>query len=296
MLPRLPARSRTRLAAIDIQRFESALGEVSSSRRHGAAEGGRARTDRSFVSEPARGADHEALAAAHGRALAQGAGELAGAIRSLRSTGPRAAGLSMGDDATRSRGGVRASRRGARPCVHPDEIGSTRLAIPRRSDRTPSTAQSFAIDAPPSSAHPTRLFPDGYRPSSQVATAIYCPPATAAHADGPDHLPLDDEPQTTGEGGEAAVRASWRGSRPGVHRNERSPGDLTDAEHRPVRPGADIAKPTPSTSAPGGCWLESERVPSTSAFGITPYSAAAVVREAIAEFADFDQHHLARVS
>ena len=74
------------------------------------------------------------------------------------------------------------------------------------------------------------------------------------------------------------------------------PGDSTDAEHRPVRPGADIAKPTPSTSAPGGCWLESERVPSTSAFGITPYSAAAVVREAIAEFADFDQHHLARVS
>jgi hypothetical protein len=74
--------------AIYIQRFESALGEVSSSKRHGAAEGGRARTGRSFVSEPARGADHDALVAAHGRALAQWAGELAGAIRSLRSTGP----------------------------------------------------------------------------------------------------------------------------------------------------------------------------------------------------------------
>ena len=74
--------------AIDIQHFESALGEVSSSRRHGAAAGGRARACRSFVSEPAPGADHDALVAVHGRALAQGAGELAGAIRSLRSTGP----------------------------------------------------------------------------------------------------------------------------------------------------------------------------------------------------------------
>jgi uncharacterized protein len=76
--------------AIDVQRFESTLGErvtieVLWSVR--TAQGSRARTGRSFVSEPARGPDHEALAAAHGRALAQMAGELAGAIRSLRSTG-----------------------------------------------------------------------------------------------------------------------------------------------------------------------------------------------------------------
>lgn len=77
--------------AIDIQRFESILGErvtIEALWSVRGAEGGRARTGRSFVSEPARGADHEALAAAHGRALAQVAGELARAIRSLRSTGP----------------------------------------------------------------------------------------------------------------------------------------------------------------------------------------------------------------
>jgi len=77
--------------AIDMQRFESILGEnvvIEALWSVRAAEGGRARTGRSFISEPARGADHEALAAAHGRALAQVAGELAGAIRSLRSMGP----------------------------------------------------------------------------------------------------------------------------------------------------------------------------------------------------------------
>ena len=77
--------------AIDVQRFESILGErvtIEALWSVRAARGGRARTGRSFVSEPARGPDHEALAAAHGRALAQVAGELAGAIRSLRSTGP----------------------------------------------------------------------------------------------------------------------------------------------------------------------------------------------------------------
>jgi len=65
---------RITASRIDIQRFESAF-------------------------DPAPGADHDALAAAHGRALAQGAGELAGAIRSLRSAGPQAAGLSIEDDA-----------------------------------------------------------------------------------------------------------------------------------------------------------------------------------------------------
>jgi uncharacterized protein len=77
--------------AVDVQRFESILGErvtIEALWSVRAAQGGRARTGRSFVSEPARGPDHEALAAAHGRALAQMAGELAGAIRSLRSTGP----------------------------------------------------------------------------------------------------------------------------------------------------------------------------------------------------------------
>jgi uncharacterized protein len=77
--------------AIDVQRFESILGErvtIEALWSVRAARGGRARTGRSFVSEPARGPDHEALAAAHGRALAQVAGELAGAIRSLRSAGP----------------------------------------------------------------------------------------------------------------------------------------------------------------------------------------------------------------
>jgi hypothetical protein len=77
--------------AIDVQRFESILGEritIETLWSVRGARGGRARTGRSVVSEPARGADHEALAAAHGRALAQMAGELAGAIRSLRSTGP----------------------------------------------------------------------------------------------------------------------------------------------------------------------------------------------------------------
>lgn len=77
--------------AIDVQRFESILGErvtIEALWSVRAAQGGRARTGRSFVSEPARGPDHEALAAAHGRALAQVARELAGAIRSLRSTGP----------------------------------------------------------------------------------------------------------------------------------------------------------------------------------------------------------------
>ena len=77
--------------AIDVQRFESILGErvtIEALWSVRAARSGRARTGRSFVSEPARGPDHEALAAAHGRALAQVAGELAGAIRSLRSAGP----------------------------------------------------------------------------------------------------------------------------------------------------------------------------------------------------------------
>ena len=77
--------------AVDVQRFESILGElvtIEALWSVRAAQGGRARTGRSFVSEPTRGPDHEALAAAHGRALAQMAGELAGAIRSLRSTGP----------------------------------------------------------------------------------------------------------------------------------------------------------------------------------------------------------------
>ena len=77
--------------AVDVQRFESILGErvtIEALWSVRGAQGGRARTGRSFVSEPAQGADHEALAAAHGRALAQMAGELAGAIRSLRSTGP----------------------------------------------------------------------------------------------------------------------------------------------------------------------------------------------------------------
>jgi uncharacterized lipoprotein YmbA len=77
--------------AIDIQRFESILGErvtIEALWSVRGAEGGRARTGRSFVSEPARGADHEDLAAAHGRAFAQVAGELAAAIRSLRSTRP----------------------------------------------------------------------------------------------------------------------------------------------------------------------------------------------------------------
>lgn len=77
--------------AVDVQRFESILGErvtIEALWSVRAAQGGRARTGRSFVSEPARGADHEALAAAHRRALARVAGELAGAIRSLRSTGP----------------------------------------------------------------------------------------------------------------------------------------------------------------------------------------------------------------
>ncbi len=76
---------------IDVQRFESTLGEnvvIEALWSVHAAEGGGARTGRSFVSEPARGPDHEALAAAHGRALAQMAGELAGALRRLRSTGP----------------------------------------------------------------------------------------------------------------------------------------------------------------------------------------------------------------
>ena len=129
MLPRPPAESRTRLAAIDIQRFESALGEVPSSRRHGAAEGGRARSDRSFVSEPARGAGHDALAAAHGRALAQGASWLGRYCR-CDSTGRRAAGLSIEDDADppASRG-MRVAE-GCTPCVHANEIGSTRLPIP----------------------------------------------------------------------------------------------------------------------------------------------------------------------
>ena len=77
--------------AVDVQRFESTLGErvtIEALWSVRAAQGGRVRTGRSFVSEPARGPDHEALAAAHGRALAQMAGELAAAIRSLRSTGP----------------------------------------------------------------------------------------------------------------------------------------------------------------------------------------------------------------
>ena len=77
--------------AVDVQRFESILGErvtIEALWSVRAAQGRRARSGRSFVSEPARGADHEALAAAHGRALARMAGELAGAIRSLRSTGP----------------------------------------------------------------------------------------------------------------------------------------------------------------------------------------------------------------
>ncbi|MBA2591683.1 MAG: membrane integrity-associated transporter subunit PqiC [Gammaproteobacteria bacterium] len=77
--------------AVDVQRFESILGErvtIEALWSVRAAQGGRARTGRSFVCEPVRGPDHEALAAAHGRALAQVAGELAGAIRTLRSTGP----------------------------------------------------------------------------------------------------------------------------------------------------------------------------------------------------------------
>jgi uncharacterized lipoprotein YmbA len=77
--------------AIDVQRFESILGErvtIEALWSVRAVEGGRARTGRSVVSEPAQGADHEALAAAHARALAQMAAELAGAIRSLRPTGP----------------------------------------------------------------------------------------------------------------------------------------------------------------------------------------------------------------
>jgi uncharacterized lipoprotein YmbA len=76
--------------AVDVQRFESTLGErvtIEALWSVRTAKSGRSRTGRSFVSEPARGADHEALAAAHGRALARMAGELAGAIRSLRSTG-----------------------------------------------------------------------------------------------------------------------------------------------------------------------------------------------------------------
>ncbi|MGH2669362.1 MAG: PqiC family protein [Gammaproteobacteria bacterium] len=77
--------------AVDVQRFESTLGErvtIEALWSVRAPGGGRVRAGRSVVSEPARGSDHEALAAAHGRALAQMAGELAGAIRSLRSTWP----------------------------------------------------------------------------------------------------------------------------------------------------------------------------------------------------------------
>jgi uncharacterized protein len=77
--------------AVDVQRFESTLGQgvtIEALWSVRAAEGGSVRAGRSVVSEPARGADHEALAAAHGRTLAQMAGELAGAIRSLRSRGP----------------------------------------------------------------------------------------------------------------------------------------------------------------------------------------------------------------
>ncbi|MGQ0593631.1 MAG: PqiC family protein [Gammaproteobacteria bacterium] len=77
--------------AIDVQRFESILGQrvvIEALWSVRAAAGGTVRTGRSFVSEPAQGAEHEALAAAHGRALAQVAGELAAAMRSLRSTDP----------------------------------------------------------------------------------------------------------------------------------------------------------------------------------------------------------------
>ena len=77
--------------AIEVQRFESALGEAATLdavwtvRR---AKGGKSQTGRTTVREPAPEQGYDALAAAHSRAVARLSRDIADAVRALERSGP----------------------------------------------------------------------------------------------------------------------------------------------------------------------------------------------------------------
>jgi len=75
--------------AVDIQRFESALGEAATVEAlwtvsPATGKSGAAGSGRSLVREPTQGKDYDALVAAHGRALASISRDIAEAIRAVR--------------------------------------------------------------------------------------------------------------------------------------------------------------------------------------------------------------------
>lgn len=76
---------------LDIQRFDSALGQevtINALWAVRSGSGGEPRTGRSVVREPAGGEGYDALVAAHGRALASVSRDIAESIRSAASTPP----------------------------------------------------------------------------------------------------------------------------------------------------------------------------------------------------------------
>jgi uncharacterized protein len=77
------------LVVVDIQRFESALGEAATVEAQWTVRGvkdksGALRSGRSVVREPTQGNDYDALVAAHGRALAKLSRDIAEAVRAAR--------------------------------------------------------------------------------------------------------------------------------------------------------------------------------------------------------------------
>ena len=77
--------------AVDIQRFESALGDAATIEALWTVvplkdKTGATRSGRSLAREPAQGPDHDALVAAHGRALASIGRDIAAAVHAARAT------------------------------------------------------------------------------------------------------------------------------------------------------------------------------------------------------------------